>query len=161
MKETEIRQLCLELMESAEVVYLTTIDKSGFPYVRSVFNLRNTKKFPTLTRLFNKHNDDFLVYLSTNTSSKKVSQIKENPSVSVYYCIPEKFRSLMLAGHIELVGDMEIKKTVWQDGWEMYFPKGVEDPDYTVLRLLPLFARGWYENFAYELNFRGTNENSA
>ena len=38
--------------------------------------------------------------------------------------------------------------------WEMYFPKGVKDPDYTVLRLLPLFARGWYENFAYEFKLR-------
>jgi general stress protein 26 len=155
MKETEIKQLCLELMESAENVYLATIDKDGFPYVRSVFNLRNIKKFPALAGLFSKHNDDFLVYLSTNTSSEKVSQIKENPSVSVYYCISEKFRSLMLAGHIEFMEDMEIKKAIWQDGWEMYFPKGVKDPDYTVLRLLPLFARGWYESFAYEFKLRG------
>jgi len=154
MKETEIRQLCLELMQFSENVYLATIGSDGFPYVRSVFNLRNSKKFPALTGLFSKHNDDFMVYLSTNTSSEKVSQIKANPSVSVYYCIPEKFRSLMLAGHMEFMDDMKIKKAIWQDGWEMYFPKGVKDPDYTVLRLFPQFARGWYENFAYEFKLR-------
>ena len=154
MEEKEVRQRCIGIMEKAGDVFLTTIGKDGFPYIRCIFNLRNKEKFPDLAGLYSGGTDDFLVYLSTNTSSVKVSQLKENSAVSVYYCIPEKFHSLMLAGNVEILDDLEIKKAIYRDGWEIYFPTGPGDPDFTLLRLQPLFARGWYENFAFEFKLR-------
>jgi general stress protein 26 len=49
----------------------------------------------------------------------------------------------MFGGQIEIIEDMDIKRALWQDGWEMYYPKGVTDPDNSVLRLRPQFLRGW------------------
>lgn len=63
--------------------------------------------------------------------------------VSVYYCQPNAFQGIMLGGQIEVIEDMDIKRALWQDGWEMYYPKGVTDLDNSVLRLRPQFLRGW------------------
>jgi general stress protein 26 len=72
-----------------------------------------------------------------------MAQIRANPKVSVYFCNPSQFHGLMLGGEIEVVTDAELKKQIWQDGWEIYYPGGADDPEYTILRLLPAFAKGW------------------
>jgi general stress protein 26 len=143
MEEKEARRLGLELMETAEAVYLTTVDSEGFPQTRAMMNLRNKRQFGALAEAFEGHGEDFLTYFSTNTSSAKMSQINAKPKVSVYFCNPGKFHGLMLGGNIEVVADQELKREIWQDGWEIYYPDGVDSPEYTILRLLPTFAKGW------------------
>lgn len=148
MDSKDAKKLGLELMEIAEAAYVTTIDKDGFPYTRAMFNLRRTEQFPSLIELFKKHEDDFLVYFTTNTSSSKIAHIKKNPKVSIYYCKPSDWRGLMLGGEVEIV-DKAIKEAIWQKGWEMYYPGGPHDPDHTVLCLRPMFARYYHQlNFA-------------
>jgi len=39
----------------------------------------------------------------------------------------------MLIGTVEILQDIESKKMLWIDGAEVYYPLGVEDPDYSVL----------------------------
>ena len=143
MNEQEIRQFSLDLMETAEVAYVTTIGRDGFPQTRAMFNLRNKAQFPALAELFASHGQELLIYLSTNTSSTKMDEIRGNPAVSLYFCRPAENFGLMLGGTVEVVDDAALKKRIWQDGWEQYYPSGPEDPDYTVLRLSPAFAKGW------------------
>ena len=151
MNENEARQLSLEFMEIAEAAYVTTIDHNGFPQTRAMFNLRRKKQFPGLSELFKEHRDDFLIYFTTNTSSSKIDHIRKNPRVSVYYCKPSEWRGLMLSGEIEIVTDKEIKKAIWQEGWEMYYPGGPHDPDHTVLRLFPKFANYYHQLNSFKL----------
>jgi general stress protein 26 len=139
-------------MEVAEVAFLTTIDSDGFPHTRAVFNLRRKAQFPKLHKLFEDHDNDLLVYFSTNTSSSKIGHIKENPKVAAYYCKPSEFRGLMLGGTIEIVADSDEKEAIWQDGWEMYYPEGVHDPDHTVLGLKPSYARYYHQLDVLEFN---------
>lgn len=42
----------------------------------------------------------------------------------------------MLTGEIEVLSDIESKKRLWWDGCERFYPLGVEDPDYSVLRFI-------------------------
>ncbi|UCE17070.1 MAG: pyridoxamine 5'-phosphate oxidase family protein [Gemmatimonadota bacterium] len=154
MDEKEAKQLSLGLMASTEAVYVTTIDWDGFPQTRVMFNLRFREQFPSLTEIFEGHEDDLLVYLATNTSSAKINQIKTNPAGCVYYCNVKEFHSLMLPGKFEFVDAPEIKKALWQEGWEIYYPKGPSDPDYTVLRLFPVRAKGWYKDGAFEFSLK-------
>jgi len=153
MEEQEVRQWSLALMETAEAAYLTTVDETGYPRTRAMLNLRNRKQWGVLAPMFDGHHEDFLVYFSTNTSSSKVRQIRANPHVSVYFCHPGQFHGLMLGGDIEIVTDPALKHRLWQRGWEVYYPIGRDDPDYTILRLLPAFARGWTGEgpFAFEI----------
>ncbi len=150
MKIDELKKACVALMETADAAYLATIGEDGYPHTRVVFNLRNKQQFPAQVNLFASHQEDLLVYISTNTSSNKVREIKANPRVSVYYCNPKEFRGVMLAGDIEIVADSEVKKELWNEGWERYYPAGIDDPDYTVLCLFPKIAAGWYQSSRFE-----------
>jgi len=150
MEEKEIKRLSLELMESAEAAYLSTIGGNGFPQTRVMGNLRNAEQYSGLTGVFSEHNEDFLIYLTTSASSAKMEQIKVNPKVSVYFCNPSKFHGLMLGGEIAEVTNQELKKQLWQDGWEIHWPGGADDPEFTVLQLSPAFAKGWYKEAPFE-----------
>ena len=152
MKTDELKKTCVALMETADAAYLTTFGEDGYPHTRVVFNLRNKQQFPGQAHLFAQHQEDLLVYISTNTASNKVREIKANPRVSVYYCNPQEFRGVMLAGDIEVVDDSGLKKALWNEGWERYYPAGVDDPDYTVLRLFPKVVAGWYESSRFEFH---------
>ena len=156
MKPGELKKACVELMETADGAYLSTVGEDGYPHTRFVFNLRNREQFPGQAPLFAQHRDDLTVYVSTNTSSSKICEIKADPRVSIYYCNPKRFRSVMLAGDIEIVDDSEVKKALWNDGWERYYPAGVDDPDYTVLRLFPRRVAGWYESSRFEFTLGDT-----
>ena len=152
MDATAIKEVSLKLIESADAAFLTNIGRDGFPDTRAMLNLRNAAQYPGLRDFFSKL-DPFQLYFSTNTASRKVAQIKDNPNVSVYYCQPKSFHGVMLGGKIEIVEDVSIKQALWQPGWEVYYPKGFDDPDHTVLRLSPLFLRSWYQLQRLELTF--------
>jgi len=154
MEDKELKQECLKLMEKAEAVYLGTVDSDGFPQTRVMGNLRNAEQYPGLTEIFSEHSDDFLICLTTSKSSAKMQQIRANPKVSVYFCKPGEFHTLMLAGCTEEVTDQDFKKQLWQDGWEVYWPGGADGPEYTVLRLLPDFAKGWYKEGPFEFKLK-------
>ena len=84
--EKELKQGCLKLMETADTAYLSTVDSDGFPQTRAMVNLRNKEQFPDLASTFQEHEDDLLIYVTTDTASDKFKQIKANPQVSVYFC---------------------------------------------------------------------------
>jgi general stress protein 26 len=157
LDEKEIKQVSLELMESAESAFLTTIDQNGYPQTRCMFNLRNTETFPKLIDMFNDHQEDFMILFTTNTSSAKVGHIRKNSAVCVYYCKPGEFHGLMLSGNIEIVDDPKIKEQLWHEGWERYYATGPNDPDHTVLRFLPAMAKGWYKGRTFSFVFKSTS----
>ena len=154
LDENEARQFSLEVMERTWEVYVTTIE-NGFPATRAMDNLRNRMRFPKLRELFKCHKDDFRVLLTTNTSSAKMQHIRKNPAVCVYYCEPLQFHGVALNGKVEIVKDAELKHALWHDYWaEYYYPEGVNDPDYTVLSLYPMQAKGWSGSGRFEFTIK-------
>ena len=158
MEEKELKEACLNLMETTDVMYLSTVSSDGFPYNRIMSNLRNKKEYPGLVEIFEQHKEDFLVYIVTSNSSDKMKQIRTNPKVSVYLSVyssvPSEFQCLMLSGEIEEITDKQLKKQLWQDGWEIHWPGGADDPEYTVLMLKPVFARGGYKEAPFEFELK-------
>jgi len=150
MRVEELKKAAVELMETANGAYVTTVGTDGYPRTRVMFNLRNRKEFPTLAPLFAGHDDDLLLYLGTNTSSAKLDELRRNPKGCVYFSDYPRFVGMMLAGDLEVVADPRIRRALWVEGWERYYPAGVDDPDYTVLRLLPRFVSGWYHSTRIE-----------
>ena len=55
----------------------------------------------------------------------------------------------MLKGTMEVLEDSESKEMIWREGDTMYYPKGVTDPDYCVLRFTAVEGR-YYSNFKSE-----------
>ncbi|MBY9013135.1 MAG: pyridoxamine 5'-phosphate oxidase family protein [Candidatus Lokiarchaeota archaeon] len=145
MDVEEVKRSGLKLMEESKAAYLTTIDSDGFPITRAMFNLRNKEQFPEFTELFQSQLNKFTIYITTNTSSSKVAHLTKNPKMSVYFCDAEDFKGFMLGGSVEIVDNIELKKKIWLDWWTRYYPEGVEDPDYTLLRLIPKNARFYHK----------------
>ncbi|MFX1363649.1 MAG: pyridoxamine 5'-phosphate oxidase family protein [Promethearchaeota archaeon] len=144
MELEEAKKLSLELMHYSKAVYLTTINSKGYPITRAMFNLRNKEQFPEFSEFFKELDNQFDVFISTNTSSSKIAHIKKDPKVSVYYCDPEEFKGVMFGGEIDFINDMNIKKKLWLDWWTKYYLKGLNDPDYSLLRLKPKIAHFYY-----------------
>ena len=152
MNIQEMKDFSNKLMQEAKTACFTTIDNKGYPHTRAVFNLRNKEQFPELTKIFDNHRDDLLIYISTNTSSSKVSHIHDNRKVSICITDPENFRGITFGGEIEIVTDKKIKNDLWLDWWDKYYRKGKEDEDYTILRLIPKNAEVWYKGkFKFQL----------
>jgi len=88
-------------------------------------------------------------YFTTNTSSMRVAQYRSNPKACIYFCDKRFFRGVMLKGTIEILEDGLNKEMIWQNGDTIYYPEGVTDPDYCVLRFTASSGR-YYSNFKSE-----------
>jgi general stress protein 26 len=137
MELSEVKELSAELIENSLLAYFSTINSDGFPITRALLNTRYKERFPEFSNFYDKQDDKYVVYFSTNTSSSKIKHIKENPKISVYFCDPEDFKGVMFGGEVEIIDDMDIKREFWLDSSKRYYPKGLEDPDYTLLRFKP------------------------
>jgi len=132
-------------VRSAKDVYVSTINEDGYPVTRVMFNLHNPEGFPMQTSYLDSCNGEWCVYLGTNTSSSKVSHIRQNRHVSLYYHVPDSWEGLLVIGNAEIVEDLPVKTGLWQNGWEMYYTGGVESPDYTIVRVRPVFAEYYHD----------------
>jgi general stress protein 26 len=109
----------LALIESSPIAMLGSVDGKGFPNIKAMLNVE--------------HEGFKKIWFSTNTSSKRVAQLRENSKACVYYVDQEKFKGLMLVGTVEILQDAVSLQRLWRPGFEKYYPLGVNDPDYTVL----------------------------
>ena len=88
-------------------------------------------------------------YFTTNTSSMRVAHLRYEPKGSVYFCSGASFQGVLFTGRFEVLTDDPSKERIWREGDEMYYPKGVTDPDYCVLHFTASEGR-IYENFHSE-----------
>lgn len=124
------------LIDKQSVSYISSVDDEGYPNTKAMLQPRKREGIKT-------------IWFSTNTSSMRVAQYRANPKACVYFCDKRFFRGVMLVGDMEVLEDAEYKEMLWQDGDTMYYPKGVTDPDYCVLRFTAKKGR-YYSNFQSE-----------
>ena len=71
--------------------------------------------------------------ISTNTSSGHVGRLTEDPSACLYFADSETFEGVCLTGRAVPTRDQALRRLLWNDGDEKYYPLGVDDPDYCVI----------------------------
>jgi general stress protein 26 len=79
----------------------------------------------------------------------RVRQYRNNPNACVYFYDKRFFRGVQLLGTMEVLTDTETKELIWRDGDTSYYPGGVTDPDYCVLKFTARTGR-FYSNFNSE-----------
>ena len=111
-----------QLRENSDIAYVGSVNEEGYPQIKGMLVLE--------------HDSMKTHYFSTNTSSKRVKQFLKNPKASVYYCdeTKDKYKGALFTGTIEVCTDHETKEFLWRDGFEIYYPKGVDDEDYCVYK---------------------------
>ena len=66
-----------------------------------------------------------------------------------YFYVKCFFRGVMLTSTMEVMEDADTKESIWREGDTMYYPLGVTDPDYCVLKFMADKGR-YYSNFSSE-----------
>ena len=124
------------IVDKQTVAFLGSIDQEGLPNIKAMLQPRNREGIRTF-------------YFTTNTSSMRVAQFKENNRACVYFCDRRFFKGVMLKGTIEVLTDPASKEMIWMPGDTMYYKEGVTDPDYCVLRFTAFSGR-FYSGFKSE-----------
>ena len=128
------RKTALSVVERSGKTIIASVDEEGFPNLKAMLKPREQDGLSVF-------------YFTTNTSSMRVRQYLNNPKASIYFYDARFFRGVMLKGTMEVLQDAASKERIWQDGDTMYYPLGVTDPDYCVLRFTAKSGR-LYENFS-------------
>jgi general stress protein 26 len=131
-----LEQTIGNLIDKQKIAFVASVDENGFPNMKAMLKPRKRVGIRE-------------IWFSSNTSSMRVAQYRENPKASVYFCDRRFFRGAMLIGTMEVLEDAVIKEEIWERGDTMYYPKGVTDPDYCVLKFTAQSGR-YYSNFKSE-----------
>ena len=124
------------MIDKLKTAFIGSIDAEGFPNIKAMLQPRKREGIK-------------VIYLTTNTSSMRVAQYRKNNHASIYFCDTRFFRGVMLRGTMEVLTDDASKEMIWQGGDTMYYPEGVTDPDYCVLKFTAISGR-FYSNFKSE-----------
>ncbi len=134
-----------QLIECCDSYYLSTINKQyDSAETRAMANVRDIEKYPANKELF--EDGDLSNYIITAINTDKINQIKDNPTISLYYFCPRLNKGLTLFGTTDLVYDRIIKDKLWDEEWKIYFKLGSEDPEYTVIKFIPKVAK-YFPNY--------------
>lgn len=110
----------LALVERTGSVVVCSQGRDGHPDAKAMFNLE--------------HEGLKTFYFSTNVSSRRTIVFSENPKACIYIFDPATFQGIMLAGNMAVCTDRTLRERLWHEGNEIYYPSGIDDPDYCVLR---------------------------
>lgn len=123
------REHLYEFIRKQKTAFVASVDEEGFPNLKAMFTPRKI--------------EGNCFYFSTNTSSMRAQQYMDNPKASIYFYHRGRFRyeGIMLVGNMEVLQDLKIKEEIWQPGDTLYYPGGVTDPDYCVLKFTALKGR--------------------
>ena len=124
------------LIDKQSVSFISSVDEKGFPNTKAMLPPRKREGIKVF-------------YFTTNTSSMRVEQYRKNDKACIYFCYKRFFRGVMLIGKMEVLEDAVSKEMIWQENDTMYYPQGVSDPDYCVLRFTAESGR-FYSNFSSE-----------
>ena len=124
------------MVDKSNMTLISYIDKKGYPITKALLKPRE-------------HEGIKVFWFSTNTSSNKVKSFRKNPKASIYFVDKRFFRGVSLSGTVEVLETSEAKERIWHEGDTMYYPGGVTDPDYCVLKFTAVKGR-YYSNFKSE-----------
>ncbi|MHC1723556.1 MAG: pyridoxamine 5'-phosphate oxidase family protein [Aminipila sp.] len=124
------------LIDKTNLTIVSYTDDDGFPISKAMLAPREREGIKTF-------------WLTTNTSSNKVKYLKNNSKASLYFVDKRFFRGVSLLGTVEVLETSEAKERIWRDGDNIYYPEGVTDPDYCVLKFTAIKGR-YYSNFKSE-----------
>ena len=110
-------------IDKQKVSFIASVDEDEFPNVKAMLRPR-------------KHAGLKEFWFSTNTSSMRVKQFRNNPKACIYFYHKGliKYVGVMLTGTMEVLTDQESKDMIWKRGDTLFYKGGVTDPDYCVLK---------------------------
>ena len=128
-----VKELIATMADTLPITFISSVDEKGFPCTKAMLSPRVREGIKVF-------------YFTTNTFSLRVAHYKNNPKASIYFCDDKGFKGMMLRGTMEILTDPASKKMIWRDGDTEYYPGGVNDPNYCVLKFTATDGR-FYSDF--------------
>ena len=97
-----------EIITTARYCALITLDSKGRAHARAM------DPFPP--------DENMMVWFGTNPRSRKVSEIRRNNRVTLYYFDREGSAYVTISGVARLVNDPSEKTRRWKDEWKAFYP---------------------------------------
>ena len=116
-----VKKLIAQMADTLPVAFISSVDADGFPWTKAMLAPRVREGIKVF-------------YFTTNTFSLRVAQYNANPKASIYFCDTKGFKGMMLRGTMQVLADAKTKEMIWRDGDTEYYPGGVTDPNYCVLK---------------------------
>jgi general stress protein 26 len=121
LSRQELLYAAREIMISSRKCALITQDENGVPQVRTMDPFSPES--------------DFTVWFATNPKSRKVEQIKNNASVTIYYPDKKDKGYVVIHGTAELVYDQKEKDTRWKKEWKNFYANRTDQ--YLLIKVTP------------------------
>ena len=109
------------IVDSSNSRVLVTVDETGKPRARTMSPFTPE--------------ENWVIWLGTFPTSRKVEQIKNNPNVVVFYYDSKTFSYVNISGTARLVNDPDLKAKYWKEGWKRFYPD--RDKDYILVEVTP------------------------
>lgn len=113
LSQSELIAAAQEIMTAARYCALITVDSSG--------RLRARAMDPFAP------DENMMVWLGTNSRSRKVAEIRRNAHVTLYYFDREGQAYVTISGIARLVNDPGEKAKRWKDEWKAFYPDRAKD----------------------------------
>jgi len=86
---------------------------------------------------------DGTLWFLTSRTAAKAADVRDRRQVNVSYVSPERDCYVSVSGVATLVDDREKARGLWNASYAPWFPKGLEDPDLTLIRVEAQEAEYW------------------
>lgn len=104
----DLLQVAREIVAGARYAALITKDSTGFPQARTVDPLSPDSAF--------------VVWIGTNPRTRKVTEIRRDRRVALYWFDPATQGYVTLRGMARLVNDPAEKQRHWKPEWQGFYP---------------------------------------
>lgn len=123
------KEQIFSFIKKQKVAFIASVDQNGFPNMKAMLMPRKI--------------EENCFYFSTNASSIRATQYRENEKASIYFFNKGflRYEGVMIIGTMEVSEDSETKKDIWRTGDTMFYKGGVTDPDYCVLKFTAIKGR--------------------
>ena len=109
------------IMSAARYCALVTLDGTGTPQARTMDPFAP--------------DEEFVVWMGTNRTSRKVQQLQADPRVTLFYASPAATGYVTIIGRAELVDDESEKAARWKPEWERFYQDRASE--YLLIRIIP------------------------
>jgi len=128
MDNSESTSKLNELIKDIKYAMLCTIDGNG--QIRSRPMVTQQSKF------------DGDLYFFSGQHSPKIDELRNNPHVNLTY-IQNENCFISVSGTAEVVKDREKMQDLWRPEYHAWFPKGLDDPELSLLKVKVIQAEYW------------------
>lgn len=112
-----------EVMAAARFCSLVTLDATGHPQARIMDPFAPE--------------DDFTVWLATNSGTRKVAQLAADERATLVYFDPQGVGYVTLLGTAEIVREPAEKARRWKEEWADFYEDGHRGEDFVLIRFRP------------------------